>query len=171
MKTLKVILGAAALALISSNVFAADSTPVPRASSSATQTPAAAATPVKIVKKNVGASANFMSFFAQSTCSVDPASIAIASSALYTCSVPGAVVGDGVSISIKPADVIDAYPWLDRDCWAVQAAWVSAADTVSYRIVNRNTSSSGVATSAGGPCDPPVLTVVTTVTRGNPKAD
>ena len=137
------ILGAVALTLA-----------VPSLSFAQTQTPASAATPNNTKKVDVGASASFLKFVAIGTCIVNPGSIAVNTSLLHTCSVPGAVAGDFVALTMQPG--IDA----DR-CLIVQGVSVTAADTLTFRLLNNIT-----ATTA---CDAAATTFNYLVVRANPQ--
>lgn len=132
MKSLKILLGAWALATtIPSLAFAA----------AATATPAAAVTPSAIaVNKVVGTSANFISKFVSVDCTVDPTSVAIADNQVFTCTVPGTSTADRVIVT-NPASGDVATSW----CMAPVASWVSAADTVKFRLQNV----SGIACNQG----------------------
>jgi hypothetical protein len=144
MKLYKIVLGAVGLALISTQAFAQ------------TQTPASAATPNNTKKVDVGTSASFLKFVAVGNCVVDPGSIAAGASMLHTCSVPGAVAGDFVALTMRPG--IDA----DR-CLVVQSAFISAANTLTFRLLDNIT-----VTTA---CDPAATTFDYLVVRANPQGN
>lgn len=158
MKTLKIVLGAVALALMSSTSFATTPTPI----ASATQTPAAAASPSPVTKANVGTSANFLKFFAAGTCTVDPAAFTEGNSAIYTCTVSGAKTTDVAFVQTIMPNTLSSAPALDRDCFYVQGSQVTAADTIAFRIVNRD---NGPTVNS---CNPGNTTFAYLVLRPNP---
>lgn len=167
MKYLNRILGAVALTLISTGAWATNGTPTPRPSSSATITPATAATPVKINAKDVGSSASFSAFTASGSCLVDPPAIPNGSSTDVTCSVVGVKMGDVVKVSIMPSAVVDFAPWNNRDCWIEQAAWARpTGDAIRIRFINRDYAQG--TTGSLVDCDPQALTINYEVTRPNP---
>lgn len=132
MKSIKVLLGVAALALATPNFAHA---------AAATATPAAAVTPSTVaVNKVVGTSANFISKFTSVDCTVDPTSVAIADNQVFTCTVVGVTTSDRVIVT-NPASGDVATSW----CMTPVAAWVSAADTVKFRTQNV----SGIACNQG----------------------
>jgi len=161
MKKFRILVGVVALGLCTSQAHAVTPTPI----ASASQTPAAAATPINVVKKNVGTSANFLTFFAGGSCVVDPAAIGECYSAVYTCNVPGARTTDAALVQTVMPNAVASIASLTRDCFYVQGAAVTAADTVAFRLVNRDC---GAIVSS---CDPPATAFNYIVLRPNPDAD
>jgi hypothetical protein len=159
MKTLKVLLGAVALALISQAANAA--TPSPIATPAATQTPVAAATAASTLKKNVGTSAAFLKFIAAGTCVVDISSLAEGNSAVYTCSVADAQTGDFASVTRVFSNSASENVSLKRDCFYVDGAAVVANGAVTFRLTNRD---NGALAQA---CNPPDTTFQYLVLRPN----
>lgn len=120
----------------------------------ATATPYAVVTPSAVkVSKNVGTSANFYSKFITVECTVDPTNMAASDNQVFTCTVPGVATGDRVSV-MNPNSGDTAVNW----CALPVAAWVSAADTVKWRVVN----------VAGATCDGASTAYSVQVTRANP---
>ncbi len=161
MNRLRILFGVVALSLCASQVHAVTPTPI----ASASQTPAAAATPLNVVKKIVGTSANFLKFFGAGSCTVDPAAIGECGSAVYTCAVPGAQTTDAALVQAVMPNAVASIASLSRDCFYVQGAAVTAADVVSFRVINREC---GAIVSS---CDPPATSFNYIVLRPNADAD
>lgn len=160
MKTLKAILGAVALALISSNALA--QTPAPAAT--ATQgffTPAPSPSP--LLNKNIGTSSNWIKHLNVGECYVNPGSIAAGASTLMDCTVRGLLVGDIPFVNVGPPNSSTHERWRSDECFFVQGAKVTATDTLQVRLVNRETE--GVLAQLA--CDPPAITIQYMVFRPN----
>lgn len=162
MKTLRILLGAVGLALASSAVHAATPVPVATGTPAATQTPLAAATASPAIRKVVGTSANYLKFYASGTCTVNPAAVNEGNSAIYTCSVIGAKSGDVVSLTRVYSNESTGYDSLRRDCLFLQSVAITADDTLTFRLTNRD---NGALTQ---PCDNGALTFQYEVKRVNP---
>ncbi len=156
MKTLRILLGAVALALMST--VAQAQTPVPQAS--ATQgvfTPAPSPSPIFNRKPGTTVSSLF-SNMAIGSCVVNPPSIPLSSATLHSCTVTGAETGDKVFVNMRPVNADQTTPYATDYCYSIQGAQVTAANTVTFRFVNHRNSLA---------CDPPATTVDYWVVREN----
>lgn len=160
MKSLKVLLGAVALALITSTAYAQ----TPAATVTSTQslfTPAPSPSPV--INKKVGTSSAWTKRIAVGSCSVNPGSIAAGGSTLMDCTVNGALTTDVVFVNAQPPNNSSSTPFVSDWCWYIQGAKVVSADTIEFRIANRDM----YGVQAAIACDPPALTIDYILLRPN----
>jgi hypothetical protein len=149
MKSIKILLGAVALAL---------AVPTFSYAAGATATPLAAVTPSTItVTKQVGTSANFLTRFQVVGCTMNPINLAINDNLVATCTIAGLTTSDIVlPVPVSPSTDV-ATGWCARPI----AAGVTAADTLKVRLLNI----SGIA------CDMASTEYKFVILRPNPDAD
>ena len=162
MKILRVLLGVAALALLSTQAMAqTPGAPTP----AATQTPGTAPSASPVINKVIGTSSAWTNKVAIGSCVLNPASIPAGSSTLYDCTVLGAATTDKVFVNAQPTNTSTTTRYVIDECFFLQGAKVVSANTIEFRLVNRDMS--GV--QAALACDPPALSVDYILVRPNPQ--